>query len=549
MNNLIKKFFFKINFYYFSAFLFFIFYYLVNYFSIHPDAFWIYGISLKSKFGQVIFKDYSFQHAPYINYFYDLIILIFKDTFNILLLLGYIQSIIAAYLSILICKELSIDEFTKKICFVVTLFSFNLGILFFFQDYYAFLVGFVGLYLIFIKRKFFLGAFFLSIVFFLKQTYSITFTFIFLLILFIELAFEKKDINEKLLKFCLKIFILILFISFHLLMIFIFSDFKKFYNEVFLFTFDYNKFFSRINIFDYISGIFFLLPNINNPFNYFKFFSFERISYFQTVFYILFRLPAFFFNFYLVYKIFNWNYKKFKLLLIFSLSTILPGPLLGRLYVDSIFFYPLFFYFFIFLFKNFKKNNIIKNNYKKILFIYSFLILLLLSVYTLKYRFNYFDFSKNSIIRSEKHLFLNIHKSPFARKAPNAIGDFDFDDFRDMNIYITSNSVYKIFVLGQNSMHLVHSTSQPILNQDLGVELSELDEKWKTKGFGYRNELFINRFILDLSTKDPEYILYQKKEFDYIFTKFKINPVKNYFLVYENKTFKLFKKKLANSHL
>lgn len=193
MNNLISKnFFFKINFYYITAFFFLIFYCLVNYFSIHPDAFWIYGISLKSKFSQVIFKDYSFQHAPYINYFYDLLILIFRDTFNALFFLGYIQSIIAAYFSILICKELLIDEFTKKICFVVTLFSFNVGILFFFQDYYTFLIGFIGLYLIFIKKKFFFGTFFLSLVYFLKQTFSITFIFIFLLILFIELIFEKK---------------------------------------------------------------------------------------------------------------------------------------------------------------------------------------------------------------------------------------------------------------------------------------------------------------------------------------------------------------------
>jgi hypothetical protein len=542
---IIKKFFPEINFYYISAFLFFIFYCLVNYFSIHPDAFWIYGISLKSKFSQVIFKDYSFQHAPYINYFYDLLMLIFKDTFNVLFFLGYIQSIIAAYLSILICKELSIDEFTKKICFVVTLFSFNLGILFFFQDYYAFLTGFIGLYLIFIKKNFFLGTFLLSIVFFLKQTYSVTFIFIFLLILFIELIFEKKKINEKFLKFLFKIFILILFTFFHLLIIFVFSDFKKFYNEVFLFTFDYSKFFSRINLFDYITGIFFLLPNINNPFNYFKSFSFERISYLQTVFYILFRLPTFFFNLYLVYKIFHWNHKKFKLLLIVSLSTILPGPLLGRLYIDSIFFYPLFFYFFIFFFnKNYKKNNIIEKNYKKILFMYSFLILLLLSLYTLKFRFNYFDFSKNYIVKSQKHLFFNINKSPFTKKTTYIDSDFNLDDFRDMNIYIVSNLIYKIYVLGQNSMHLVHSTSQPILNQDLGVEISELDEKWKTKRFGYRNELFIDRFILDLSNKDPEYILYQNKEFDYFFSTFNINPVKNYFLVYDNKTFKLFKKKV-----
>jgi len=544
MDNLISKnFFFKINFYYISSFLFFIFYCLVNYLSIHPDAFWIYGISLKSKFSQVIFKDYSFQHAPYINYFYDLLMLIFGDTFNALFFLGYIQSIIAAYLSIIICKDLLIDEFTKKICFVVTLFSFNLGILFFFQDYYTFLIGFIGLYLIFIKKKFFFGTFFLSLVYFLKQTFSITFIFIFLLILFIELVFEKKNINEKLLKFCLKILILILFTFFHLLIIFIFSDFKKFYNEVFLFIFDYSKFHSRINLFDYISGIFFLLPNINNPINYFKSFSFERISYFQIVFYTFFRLPAFLFNLYLVYKIFNWNNNRFKLLLIVSLSTILPGPLLGRLYIDSIFFFPLFFYFLIFFFiKNFKKNNIIKKNYKKILFTYSVLILFFLSLYTLKFRFNYFDFSKNYIIKSEKHLFLNIHKSPFTRPAPYNNFDFDFDDFRDMNAYITSNLIFKIYVLGQNSMHLVHSTSQPVLNQDLGSEISELEEKWKTKRFGYRNELFFDRFILDLSTKDPEYILCEKRDLDYFFNTFNINPVKNYFLVFENKTFQLFKK-------
>ena len=270
----------------------------------------------------------------------------------------------------------------------------------------------------------------------------------------------------------------------------------------------------------------------------------------QIVFYFLFRLPAVFFNLYLVYKVFNWNYKKFKLLLIVSLSTILPGPLLGRLYIDSIYFYPLLFCFLIFFFiKNLKKNNIIKKNYKKILFSYSVLILLLLSLYTLKFRFNYFDFSKNYIIKSEKHLFLNIHKSPFARSGPTISYGFDFDDFRDMNAYINSNLIYKIYALGQNSMHLVHSTSQPILNQDLGVEISELEEKWKTKRYGYRNELFLDRFILDLSIKDPEYILYQKSEFDYFFNTFNINPVKNYFLVYENKTFKLFKKKLINSNL
>lgn len=542
MNNLKNFLLSAINFYSIFAFLFFIFYCLVNYFSINPDALWIYGISLKSKFGEVIFEDYSFQHAPYINYFYNLLMFIFGDTFNVLFILGYIQSVIAAYFSILICRELQIDEFTKKNCFVVTLFSFNLGILFFFQDYYPFLIGFISLFLIFIKKKIFLGTFFLSLIFFLKQTFSITFIFIFLLILSIELIFEKEKISEKFLQFFLRIFILILFTFFHLSIIFIFSDFEKFYNEIFLFMFDYNKFYSRINFFDYITSIFFLLPNINNPIDYFKSFSFERISYLQIVFYILFRLPAFFFNFYLVYKIFNWNDKKFKLLIIVSLSTILPGPLLGRLYIDTIYFYPLIFYFLIFFIKRYNKINIKIINFKKILFTYSFLILLLLGLYTLKFRFNYFDFSESYFIKSEKYFFLNIHKSPFTFPAPYI--NFNFDDFKDMNLYLTKNQIFKIYVLGTVTMQLVHSTSQPVLNQDLGSELSELDNKWKTKGFGFRNGPFLHRFILDFSKKDPEYVLYETREFDNFINSFNVNLVENYFLVYENKTFKLFKKKV-----
>ena len=112
------------NFYFFASCTFTFIYLAANLFSSYWDGLFIYLLSLKPSIGQEIYKDYSFQHAPYLNFFFQLLNYFFQDSYNLLLVLGIIQSLFAGYLSYLFCSKIIKSSFIKKVCFVITIFSF-----------------------------------------------------------------------------------------------------------------------------------------------------------------------------------------------------------------------------------------------------------------------------------------------------------------------------------------------------------------------------------------------------------------------------------------
>ena len=165
------------NFYFFASCTFTLIYLAANLFSSYWDGLFIYLLSLKPSIGQEIYKDYSFQHAPYLNFFFQLLNYFFQDSYNLLLVLGIIQSLFAGYLSYLFCSKIIKSSFIKKVCFVITIFSFSIEYNFFYHDAYVFLIGVYSLYLIFIKKKYFYWKSIFSTCFFFKTDFWLHFCF------------------------------------------------------------------------------------------------------------------------------------------------------------------------------------------------------------------------------------------------------------------------------------------------------------------------------------------------------------------------------------
>jgi hypothetical protein len=520
------------NFYFFASCTFTFFYLAANLFSSYWDGLFIYLLSLKPSIGQEIYKDYSFQHAPYLNFFFQLLNYFFQDSYNLLLVLGIIQSLFAGYLSYLFCSKIIKSSFIKKVCFVITIFSFSIEYNFFYHDAYVFLIGIYSLYLIFIKKNIFIGNLFLALVFFLKQTFGFTFVFIYFFIIIYESFYKKKFIFLK------SIIYFFVFIIIYLLLIFIFSDIKKFYYENVLFTFFYAEHSAKNSLLNYIFGIFFLLPNISSVDELKIIFSRVNFSYSQVIFYIIFRLPTFLINFYLLYKIRDFGKDYYKVFLIIILSTILPQPLLGRLYWGTIYFFPIVPIIFI-VYISEKKNYSITNSekiLKKIIYIYSFIVFLYLALCMLQ-RVNYIEFSEKFIIKSKKHFFLNIHKKQ--------IDNNDFDYVRDMYEFMRNLEIKKgVYLLDTSSMSILFLLNQPILNRDFTTELSESSYHWKERKLKYPgdNKNFSERFIIDIKEKKPEFVLYKIDEFYFIKKILPYNIFKDYNVKYANSKFALLEK-------
>lgn len=284
------------NFYLFTS-LIFIFFYLFNrlYYS-QWDTLSLYILSLKPLINQKIYIDYNFQHAPYLNFFFELLNLFNINSFYFLLILGIFQSLFAGYLSVLFAKQIIKSSFLNKICFLVTIFFIGTEYFYFFWDCYVPLIGIYGLYLVFFEKRNILGTFLLSITWFLKQTFGFTF---FLIFIFLSLA---NFIHSKKKYYYTNIFIFFLFLIFHLTIIYLFSDLNEFYDKNFLFTFRFASTYEKTSIFDYLFGIFFLLPDVNS-FARLKYNLFETFSLNQIFFYFLFRLPVFILNIFLLYRI------------------------------------------------------------------------------------------------------------------------------------------------------------------------------------------------------------------------------------------------------
>ena len=125
-----------------------------------------------------------------------------------------------------------------------------------------------------------------------------------------------------------------------------------------------------MSIFEYLFGIFFLFPDINS-FSGLKYSLFDTLSLNQLFFYLLFRLPVFIINIFLLLRIKDFFKKYYQALLILILSCILPLPLLGRGYWGVINFLPVIILSFsMYLIRNkiFFLNIVYKK--KKIFFLY-----------------------------------------------------------------------------------------------------------------------------------------------------------------------------------
>lgn len=520
------------NFYFFSSCIFVFFYLVANLFSSYWDSLFIYLLSLKPSIGQEIYKDYSFHHAPFLNFFFQLLNYFSKESFNLLLVLGIIQSLFAGYLSYLFCSKIVKSSFIKKVCFVITIFSFSIEYNFFYHDAYVFLIGVYSLYLIFIKKTFFAGNLFLALVFFLKQTFGVTFLFIYFLIILLEYFFRKKFIFLK------SIMYYFIFISTYLFLIFIFSDIKKFYYENVLFVFFYAAEVGKKNLIDYIFGVLFLFPNIASLDEFKLIFTRINFSYSQILFYILFRLPTFLINFYLLYRIRDFIKDYYIILLIIILSTILPQPLLGRSYWGTIYFFPIIPIIFITYIVE-TKSYLIANSkqiLRKAISIYFAIIFLYFTLFMLQ-KINYTEFSEKFIIKSKNHFFLNIHKKQ--------LDNNDFDYVRDMYEFMRNLEIKKgVYLLDTSSMSILFLLNQPILNRDFTTELSESSYHWKEKRLKYPgdNKDFLERFVIDIHEKSPDLILYKIDELYLVKKILPYNIFKDYRAKYENNKFVLLEK-------
>jgi len=513
------------NFYLFTS-LIFIFFYLFNrlYYS-QWDTLSLYILSLKPLINEKIYIDYNFQHAPYLNFFFELLNLFNINSFYFLLILGIFQSLFAGYLSVLFAKQIIKSSFLNKICFLVTIFFIGNEYFYFFWDCYVPLIGIYGLYLVFFEKRNILGAFLLSITWFLKQTFGITF---FLIFIFLSLA---NFIHSKKKYYYVNIFIFFLFLIFHLTVIYLFSDLNEFYNKNFLFTFRFASTYEKNSIFDYLFGIFFLLPDINS-FTRLKYNLFETFSLNQISFYFLFRLPVFILNIFLLLRIKHFFKKYYKAFLILSLSCILPLPLLGRGYWGVIYFLPvLTLTFFFYLIKNriFFFNISYK---KKIVFIYLFIIFTyLLAINLKKINFN-FDRS-NNVIHSKSNFFLNLNSADFIKS--------DFEGIRDMYRFIEKNKLENIFVVDTKSIAIMVLLPQvPVNRFYLGVSSGDHYFNWNAKFLDTKStnlEVIVN----DFKIKSPNYVLYNKTDY-LVFKNFLPKELlKEYSVKYSNNNFTLLK--------
>lgn len=515
------------SFYIFTSVIF-IFFYLFNrlYYS-QWDTLGFYILSLKPLINQKIYIDYNFQHAPYLNFFFELLDLFNINSFYSLLILGIFQSLFAGYLSVLFAKQIIKSSFLNKICFLVTIFFIGNEYFYFFWDCYVPLIGIYGLYLVFFEKRNILGTFLLSITWFLKQTFGITF---FLIFIFLSLA---NFIHSKKKYYYVNIFIFFLFLIFHLTIIYLFSNLNEFYNKNFLLTFRFASTYEKTSIFDYLFGIFFLLPDINS-FSRLKHNLFETFSLNQISFYFLFRLPVFILNIFLLLRIKDFFKRYYQAFLILSLSCILPLPLLGRGYWGVIYFLPvLTLSFFIYLIKSriFFFNISYKN---KIIFIYLFIIFTyLLAINIKKINFN-FDRSDN-IIHSNSNFFLNLNSADFIKS--------DFEGIRDMYGFIEKNKLENIFVVDTKSIAIMVLLPQvPVNRFYLGVSSGDKYFDWNAKFLDVNMtnlEIIVNDFVY----KSPEYVLYNKNDYLYFENSLPINLIKNYSVKYSNNSFQLLQKK------
>ena len=145
--------------------------------------------------------------------------------------------------------------------------------------------------------------------------------------------------------------------------------------------------------------------------------------------------------------------------LILILSSILVTPLLGRSYWGTVYFLPAI--IIIFFYKNLNLNFFLKKkNKKKLILIYVVITLIFYSLFKLSH-INFTHINDKYIIKSNKHFFLNIHKSMLDKMG------IDFNTTKDFYNILYNNKISGIYILGEKSRVLLYLLSQPELNKDL----------------------------------------------------------------------------------
>jgi len=505
----------------FFIFLFFIFSSLLSTW----DPLWLYEISLKPEIGQKIYRDYSFAHAPITNLLFEILHYFNGDSYNLFLFLGILQSLYSGYLVNLYSIKIVKKEIVQKSCFLVTIFTFGTEYLFFYWDAYVFLTGLTSFYLIFFKKKIYLGNFLLVTTFFLKQTFGIIFLFIYVLLNIFSYLNVKNNFFFK--NFLLYFFFLIIYLIF---IAFIY-DINIFYYENILSIFRIADETARSSIPNYLFSVFFLFPNIHNIDHLKLFFSFEKFKFSLLFFYFLYRFPIIFINIYLLFNINKIKFDIYFTYLILILSSILVTPLLGRSYWGTIYFLPSI--IIIFFYKNWNFNSFLKNNTKKkFISIYVSITLIFFLLFKLSH-INFVQINHNYIIKSHKHFFLNIHK----RMLDNM--DIDFNMTKDFYNILYDNKISGIYILGDKSRVILYLLGQPELNGDTSLGTMNISNKFLNSSDNFEDQL-----INDLDYKKPKYLLYENSDFIKLTKGFTKNFLANYDVLYKNQRYTLFQIKI-----
>lgn len=513
------------NFYFLSSLSFILIYVFKSLFFNMWDINYLYITALKSNI-QTIYSDFSFQHGPYLNFFFEFLTLIKSDPYIILYVLGIFQSLCIGYLAYLFACEITESKYVRKISFLITVFFVNSGYNFFYWDLYSFLLSSIGFYLVVVKKKNILGVFLLSFVFFCKQSFGVT---SFLILTFFSLAnflyFKKKE-------YLLNIALFFIFSLFFVLVIYFFSDLNKFYNENVLMIFKYSSLREK-DIFSYLFNIFTLLPDIHSI-NDLK----HNLSLAGALFYMIFKLPLFLICVLLLFSIKDFYKNYYQLILLLIFISILTTPLLGRGYWSTLYFIPAInILFFNYLCENKKIFSIsVIQNKDNLIFLYVFLIFSFLIANNIK-DLNLSDQIDKQKIKSNKNFLLNLDQR-------NNFPTSDRSDIIDMSKFVYDKKINSIYLLDEDSAIILVINSIPSLNNDIvGKNIIKdpffsWDMEFPIKGVKYKD-----RFLKDFKIKNSKYVLYHNNNFQKNSIFFPKNFLINYDIFYSNSNFTLLKRK------
>ncbi len=461
--------------YHFILFFYVFYYLIISYFSNEFDSLHFYEIVLKVNSGDILYADYNVWYGPHLIFFLNFLKLLNLTNYNFYIFLGLIQNIVLAYIIFKINNHFYNDKALSKSVFVLGLFCINPMVNNFYWDYYALIFFFTSFYY-YLKNDYLKSGFFGSFIFFLKQTQGVFFIFFILFLFFYDLLFKKKNIKNYLIYF-------LIFSLFQFIIIGMFYDINDYlYNSIyFIFGYSESLFGSKLQtIALIILKSSFLQVDQITIFSK-DFFRHKTLILFYLIFILGFHLWAISFILKLKRNILSEKFIYF--FFIFVVSCLMTS-LIGRGYLSKIF---IIFIFTLDLIYN--NKYLYEKLYKKILFSYTILSIIFISLISLK-NFN------NEFIRYENNKFLSIPKSFFQ--------DQDlYNSTKDLKNYIYKKKLENIFVFGNSSRLAVILNNIPTMNYNLYFYIT-----WQpSEILEFKNKLFN-----DLKTKQPKTLIYSNKE-------------------------------------